>query len=37
MQKLPIGTRLALGFGLLLLLTLLNTGLGKLFPILMSR
>ena len=29
MQKLPIGTRLALGFGLLLLLTLLNTGLGN--------
>ena len=29
MQKLSIGTRLALGFGLLLLLTLLNTGLGN--------
>jgi len=29
MQKLSIGTRLALGFGLLLLLTLLNTALGN--------
>ncbi|MDD0811259.1 methyl-accepting chemotaxis protein [Curvibacter sp. RS43] len=29
MQKLSIGTRLALGFGLLLSLTLLNTGLGN--------